>query len=329
MPGADAHPGADGPYPGRMAQGVPSVRAPDRRPVHQRVRGLLDAGRRSFSFEFFPPKDDAGEQALWAAVRRLERLAPTFASVTYGAGGSTRDRTVRITGRMAAETTIPPVAHLTCVGASRAELRAVVGQYADAGVADLLALRGDPPGGPGTPWQHHPGGLDHAVELVALIKELGSFGVGVAASPYRHPESPGLDHDARVLALKADAGADFAITQLFYDADAYFRLVDRVAALGCTIPIIPGLMPITRMAQVERFGILSGTPVPDALVASLEAAGDDPAAVRAVGIEATTALAARLLAGGAPGLHFYTLNRSTATLDIYAALGLATGADVR
>lgn len=311
-----------------MALGRASLR-PSRAPtVHESLRGLLDAGGRSFSFEFFPPKDDAGEQVLWSSIRRLERLAPTFVSVTYGAGGTTRDRTVRITRRIAAQTTVTPVAHLTCVGASRGDLRRVVGQYADAGVSNVLALRGDPPGGPGAHWEPHPQGLDHAVDLVDLLKRLGTFSVGVAASVYVHPESPSLEHDARVLVAKADAGAEFAITQLFFDADAYFELVDRVAALGCTMPIIPGLMPITRMAQVERFAVLSGTPVPQALTQSLEAVADDPAAVRQVGIEATSRLAARLLEGGAPGLHFYTLNRSTATLDIYSQLGLGASAAV-
>ena len=307
-----------------MALGRPSVRPAAGLSVQETLRDLLAAGGRSFSFEFFPPKDDEGERVLWESVRRLERLSPTFVSVTYGAGGTTRDRTVRITRRIAAETTVTPVAHLTCVGASRYALRSVVGQYADAGVRNVLALRGDPPGGPGSPWERHPEGLDYAVDLVYLLKALGRFSVGVAASPYAHPESPSLEHDARILVKKAEAGADYAITQLFFEADAYFELVDRVAALGCDIPIIPGLMPITRMAQVERFGILSGTPVPAALVQSLEAVGDDPAAVRQVGIEATSALAARLLEGGAPGLHFYTLNRSTATLDIYSQLGLAS-----
>jgi methylenetetrahydrofolate reductase (NADPH) len=305
-----------------MALGRASLR-PTRAPSLPETLGdLLAAGGRSFSFEFFPPKDDAGEQVLWSSIRRLERLDPTFVSVTYGAGGTTRDRTVRITQRIAAETTLTPVGHLTCVRASRHELRAVIGQYADAGVRNVLALRGDPPSGPGGVWEPHPAGLDHAVELVRLLKRLGTFNVGVAASPYVHPESPSLEHDARVLAMKAEAGAAFAITQLFFEADAYFELVDRVAALGCRLPIIPGLMPITRMAQVERFGVLSGTPVPDALVRSLAAVGDDPAAVRQVGIEATSRLAARLLSGGAPGLHFYTLNSSTATLDIYSELGL-------
>ena len=291
--------------------------------VPHTLRELLAAGGRSFSFEFFPPKDDAAEVALWAAIRRLEPLAPLFVSVTYGAGGSTRDRTVRITARIGAETTLTPVAHLTCVGASRADLRRVVGEYAGAGVHTVLALRGDPPGGPGTAWTPHPGGLDHADDLVRLVRELGSFSVGVAAFPDGHPESPDLEQDARVLAMKADAGAEFAITQFFFTADAYFRLLERAAAHGCTIPVIPGIMPVTNVGQLERFALLSGTPVPDPMVRRLREVADDPRAVRAVGVELAEQLCRRLLDGGAPGLHFYTLNRSTATQEVFAALGLA------
>jgi methylenetetrahydrofolate reductase (NADPH) len=297
--------------------------------VHETLAELLAAGGRSFSFEFFPPRDDAAEVQLWDAVRRVERLRPTFVSVTYGAGGSTRDRTVRITRRIAHETTLTPVAHLTCVGAARGELRQVVGRYADAGVRNVLALRGDPPGGAGGEWTRHPEGLDHADELVRLVRGLGDFCVGVAAFPDGHPESPGLEHDARVLVAKQRAGAQFAITQFFFDADAYFRLRDLAARLGGDMPIVPGLMPVTNLAQVERFAQLSGARLPSDLVARLQAAGDDPAAVRRVGVEAATVLAARLLDGGAPGLHFYTLNRSTATMEVYAGLGLAGSASRR
>jgi methylenetetrahydrofolate reductase (NADPH) len=306
-----------------MALGLPST-LPDGGPsVHESLRELLRAGGRSYSFEFFPPKDDAGEAQLWTAVRRLERLRPTFVSVTYGAGGSTRDRTVRITERIARETTLTPVAHLTCVSASVTELRRVIGQYADAGVRNVMALRGDPPGGPGAPWQPHPQGLDHADQLVRMLREMGSFCVGVAAFPDKHPESPDLDHDADVLVGKAAAGADFAVTQLFLDARAYTDLVQRVRARGCELPIIPGIMPITSLAQVRRFGQLSGVAVPAAVEQRLRRAGDDPRAVRAEGMAIATELCAELLAAGAPGLHFYTLNRSTATLEIYESLGLS------
>jgi methylenetetrahydrofolate reductase (NADPH) len=287
------------------------------------LRERLASGGRSFSFEFFPPKDDAGEAVLWEAIRRLEPLAPTFVSVTYGAGGTTRDRTTRITAGIAERTTLDPVAHLTCVGASRQELRHVIGGYADAGVRTVLALRGDPPAGAGGEWTAHPQGLNHAVELVRLIRGISRFTVGVAAFPDRHPESPDLDHDARVLVAKAEAGADFAITQFFFDPAAYFSLVERLSALGCTIPVIPGIMPVTNIKQVERFAQLSGAPLPAGVVKRLEAVRDDPAGVRRVGVELATELSAQLLGGGAPGLHFYTLNRSTATLEVFADLGAA------
>ena len=286
------------------------------------VAERLARGERSFSFEFFPPKDDAGEQVLWRAIRRLEPLAPSFVSVTYGAGGSTRDRTTRVTRQIATETTLAPVAHLTCVGASRAELRQVVGGYADAGVHTVMALRGDPPTGPGTPWIAHPDGLDHAVELVRLVREVSGFGVGVAAFPDGHPESPDLAHDAKVLAAKAEAGADFAVTQFFFDAAAYVGLLDRLAALGCAIPVIPGILPVTNLNQLERFARLSGTPVPQPVVDRLDAVRDDPDAVRAVGVELATSLCRELLDAGAPGLHFYTLNRCTATLEVFDGLNL-------
>ena len=305
-----------------MAHGLPSTRPGRSASVHESLRDLLSAGERSFSFEFFPPKDDAGEAALWAAVRRLERLRPTFVSVTYGAGGSTRDRTVRITQRIAAETTLTPVAHLTCVSASVADLRKVIGQYADAGVRNVLALRGDPPSGPDAQWSPHPDGLTHADELVGLLRSMGSFCVGVAAFPDKHPESPDLDHDAEVLVAKARAGAEFAVTQLFLDAAAYTALVSRVRGHGCDLPIIPGIMPITSLAQLRRFAALSGVAVPQHIEQRLTALGDDPAAVRAEGLAIAIELCRELLDADAPGLHFYTLNRSTATLEIYEALGI-------
>jgi len=276
----------------------------------------------SYSFEFFPPKDDAGERTLWEAIRHLERIRPSFVSVTYGAGGSTRERTVRVTGRIALETTLTPMAHLTCVGSSVAELRRVVGEYADAGIRNILALRGDPPGGPGTLWAAHPQGLNHADQLVALIRSLGSFTVGVAAFPDGHPESSSLDQDADVLVCKADAGAEFAVTQFVFDADSYVRLRDRVVARGRDLPIIPGLMPVTSFAQVRRMAQMSGTPLPPAVVSRLEAVADDPDGIREVGVQIATELSLRLLAEGAPGLHFYTMNRSLATLRVYDNLNV-------
>jgi methylenetetrahydrofolate reductase (NADPH) len=285
---------------------------------------LLSSGGHSFSFEFFPPKTDEGERQLWQAIRELEALQPTFVSVTYGAGGSTRDRTVRVTQRILEETTLLPMAHLTCVGATVAELRSVIGSYADAGLRNVLALRGDPPTGIGSQWVQTEGGLAHADELVRLVRSLGDFCVGVAAFPEKHPESASLDEDARVLAAKQEAGAEFAVTQLFFRAEDYVALVDRARAVGCTMPIVPGLMPLTNITQLERFAQLAGTAFPDGLAARFRAVGDDPTAVHALGVEAASELATELLEAGAPGLHFYTLNRSTSTREIYAGLGLDT-----
>ncbi|HET7387943.1 MAG TPA: methylenetetrahydrofolate reductase [NAD(P)H] [Nocardioidaceae bacterium] len=299
-----------------MALGLPS-RMPG---GAQTVRELIAAGERSFSFEFFPPKDAAGERQLWTTLRELEALSPTFVSVTYGAGGSTRDRTVAITERIGVDTSMTPMAHLTCVGHSRETLRRVVGTYAAAGVRNVLALRGDPPEGPSAPYSPHPGGLTYAVELVSLVKSLGEFCVGVAAFPESHPSAASVEADAQVLAAKARAGADFAITQLFFRAADYFALVDRVRALGVDIPIIPGIMPITNLAQITRMAALSGAALPAEVVERVSRFEDDPAAVRAEGIAIATELCDTLLAGDAPGLHFYTLNRSRATREIYAAL---------
>jgi methylenetetrahydrofolate reductase (NADPH) len=298
---------------------APNTRMPAR---GRTVAELMEGGGRSFSFEFFPPKDDAGEASLFQTIRELETLRPTFVSVTYGAGGTTRDRTVRVTERIASETTLTPVAHLTCVGHSRDELRTIVGRYADAGVRNVLALRGDPIGGVGQPWQPHPDGFDHAVDLVRLVRRLGSFCVGVAAFPEGHPEAASLEADAQALAAKAAAGAEFAITQLFFRAGDYVQLVERARALGCEIPIVPGIMPITSLTQIARFAELSGTSVPPDVVAELDGR-TDPAEVRAAGVQLATALCDELLAQGAPGLHFYTLNRSTATREIFANLGVA------
>jgi methylenetetrahydrofolate reductase (NADPH) len=302
--------------------GVTQTSAPVDTAEARSLRDMLGAGHASYSFEFFPPKTDEGEVLLWRALRELEPLHPTFVSVTYGAGGSTRDRTVNITQRINEETTLMPVGHLTCVGSSRAELRHVIGSYAAAGVRNVLALRGDPPGGLDAPWTPHAEGFSHAVELVRLLRELGDFCVGVAAFPEGHPECVDLETDARVLVEKEAAGAEYAITQFFFDADDYFRLLDRASRLGSTIPIIPGVMPVTNVRQIQRMAQLSGAAFPADLAERLLAVEDNPEAVRQIGVDTATKLCARLLAGGAPGLHFYTLNRSTATREIYRALNL-------
>lgn len=285
------------------------------------VPELLNRPEPSISFEFFPPKDDAGLTQLWATIEQLRQLDPTFVSVTYGAGGTTRDRTASITAKLVADTGLPTVAHLTCVGASRAELVEVVQQLTDGGVANLLALRGDPPKGYDARWTPHPHGLNRADELVELIREVSTASVGVAAFTQGHPEAPDLAADARVLAAKARAGADYAITQLFFTVEEYEQLRERATEAGVEIPIIAGLMPITNLSQIERFAKMSGVPVPQQLTERLQAVGDDPAAVRRVGIEAACELAGGLLAVGAPGLHCYTLNRAEPTMEILEAIG--------
>lgn len=281
---------------------------------------LATGGRPTMSFEFFPPRDDAGQTQLLDAITALEPLRPDFISVTYGANGSSRARTVAATRLVQERTTAITMGHLTCVSQSVDELRGAIAAYAEAGVRHILAVRGDPPGGPTAPWQRHPEGLDNATRLVELVKASGDFCVGVGAFPDGHPEHFDVDLDARILAEKEQAGAEFAITQLFFDADAYFRLVERVRAIGCGLPIVAGIMPVTNLGQIERFAALSGADLPAPVVARLRAVADDPSAVRAVGLEIATELSDRLLAGGAPGLHFYTQNRSKATAEILARL---------
>ncbi|TIC80959.1 methylenetetrahydrofolate reductase [NAD(P)H] [Nocardioides sp. GY 10127] len=286
---------------------------------------LVREGRRSFSFEFFPPKDEAGEAQLWETVRELEAYEPSFVSVTYGAGGSSRDRTLRITRRIAEETSLLPMAHLTCVGHTREELGQILDDYAAAGVHHLMALRGDPEDGPRAEWTPTPGGLTHAHELVEMAAATGQFRIGVAAFPETHPSSPSLDHDADVLALKARAGAEFAVTQMFFRAADYVDLVERVRERGVELPVLPGIMPILNLAAIRRQGELIGTEVPADVVARIAAHEGDPVSMRAEGIALAAELCAELLDAGAPGLHFYTLNRSRATREIFEKLDVARG----
>ena len=274
-----------------------------------------------YSFEFFPPKDEAGEERLWAAMSALEPIAPDFISVTYGAGGSTRDRTIRITSEITQRTSIPTVAHLTCVGSTRGELIEILQKYREAGIHSILALRGDPNGGPSAPWVPTVGGFNHADQLVELAMEVGGFEVGVAAFPDVHPASQGdLAKDVEVLIRKESLGASFATTQFFFEADSYQRLVEALAAKGSNLPIIPGILPVTNVKQLVRMSELSGTPIPTNILARFSKIEADQEAVQKLGIEIATDLCEQLLELGVPGLHFYTMNTSSATLEIYRKL---------
>ena len=274
-----------------------------------------------FSFEFFPPKTPEGEQNLFTALEELKRLEPAFVSVTYGAMGSTRDKTIEIVQRIQREFDLEAMAHFTCVGATVDELREVLDRMRDAGISNVLALRGDPPQGQ-EDWTKTEGGLEYSRELVELIGSEYAFAIGGACFPETHVHATSPEDDLRYLKEKVDAGARFLITQLFFDNAAYFDFVERARDIGIDVPIVPGVMPIQNVAQIKRITQLSGADIPAGLRAALESRGDDPEAARDLGVAFATLQCAELLRGGAPGIHFYTLNRSPATRAILAALKL-------
>ncbi|WP_433079121.1 methylenetetrahydrofolate reductase [NAD(P)H] [Dactylosporangium sp. CA-052675] len=305
-----------------MALGLPSVMAGG----PAAIGDLIANQGPTFSFEFSPPKTPEGERQLWQAIRELESLQPSFVSITYGAGGSTRDTTVAVTERVATETTLLPMAHLTAVNHSIAELRNVIGQLAGAGIRNFLLVRGDPPGDPTAEWVRHPEGVLYAEDLVRLVREAGDFSIGVAAFPYKHPRSADVESDTANFVRKCRAGADFAITQMFFDVDDYLRLRDRVAAAGCPTPIVAGIMPVTKIGTIARSQQLTGAPFPSALAERFERVAEDPEAVRRLGIDHCTEMSQRLLDEGVPGIHFITFNRSTATREVWQQLGVGARA---
>jgi methylenetetrahydrofolate reductase (NADPH) len=274
-----------------------------------------------FSFEFYPPKTEDGWQNLRHALKSLTVLQPDFASVTYGAGGSTRDRTLEVTQWLKGDLGIEAMAHLSCVGATREDLCQILDGIAGAGIENVLALRGDPPRGEAE-WRPHPGGLRYSTELAQLISERYPFGIGAACFPEVHPDAPDLGHDLRYLRQKIDSGVSFLITQLFFDNELYFAFVEEARGAGIEAPIIPGIMPITDVRQIKTITGMCGASIPASLLEQLEIRAEDPAAVLELGVSYATLQCAELLARGAPGIHFYTLNRSAATRAILSALKL-------
>lgn len=276
------------------------------------------------SFEFFPPKSDEAEANLWSAIRRLEPLNPAFVSVTYGAGGSTRERTHRTVQRIISETTLRPAAHLTCVEASRAEVDEVIEGYKAIGVDHIVALRGDPPGGDGIGGAYVPrtNGYANATELSRAINSVGGFDITVGAYPEKHPESPSLDHDIEVLKAKVDAGATRAVSQFFFDIEAFLRFRDRVRAAGVTIPLIPGIMPVSNFKGLSRMSAACGASIPDWLAAHFDGLDDDPETRKLLAASIAAETCARLQEEGFSDFHFYTLNRAELVYAICRVLGV-------
>ncbi|HEY1275040.1 MAG TPA: methylenetetrahydrofolate reductase [NAD(P)H] [Thermoleophilaceae bacterium] len=287
-----------------------------------RIRELLEHRRPVFSFEFFPPKTDDGQANLEGTLAVLKDDQPDFVSMTYGAGGTTRASTVELTRWIKQDLGIEAMAHLSCVGEPRERIQEILGQIESAGIENVLALRGDPPRGE-TEWRPHPGGLHYSVELIRLIRERFDFCVGAACFPEIHPDAPGRSADLRYAREKEEAGASFLITQLFFDNELYFDYVEEARAAGITVPIVPGIMPITNFSQIKRFTEMCGASIPEHLEEQLNGRADDPEAVAELGVAYATLQCSDLLARGAPGVHFYTLNRSPATRAILAALRAA------
>jgi methylenetetrahydrofolate reductase (NADPH) len=284
-----------------------------------RISEALATLRPFFSFEFFPPKDDDGSRRLFETIAALQPLRPAFVSITYGAGGSTRARTVSLAKQIQTETGITVVAHVTCVGSTRAELRALLDDLSRAGIVNVLALRGDPPASAGA-FQPPPGGFAHATELIAMLRRNYDFCIGAACYPEKHPEAPNAADDLARLQQKVDAGADFLVSQLFFDNATFFEFERRVRAAGLTVPMLPGLMPITNFDQIRRFVALCGATIPPKLHVEMTLRKGDSEAVEALGVAYASMQAVELLQSGAPGIHFYTLNRSPATRAIVSAL---------
>ena len=282
------------------------------------------AGDAAVSFEFFPPKTPKMEETLWEAVTALEPLAPRFVSVTYGAGGSTRERTHATVARIQRETSMAAAAHLTCVEATKAEIDAVAEEYWAAGIRHIVALRGDPPVA-GTKFASHPGGYENAAALVAGLKKLHPFEISVAAYPECHPDSADAAADIDNLKRKMDAGANRAITQFFFSPEAYFRFRDRVAAAGITAEIVPGILPVSNVAQTRKFAGMCGAEIPDWMDRLFEGLDDHPAARQLVAATVSAEMCRRLYAGGVRGFHFYTLNRAELSFAICHLLGIRTG----
>ena len=284
-----------------------------------KIRPILDRGKPVFSFEFFPPKSTQAEARLMETLWDLSRLGPDFVSVTYGAGGSTRESTLQLVSRIKNDLALEAMAHLTCVGATREELGETARRLRAAGIENVLALRGDPPEGEGA-FQAPPGGFAHASELAAFLKEQGDFCLGGACYPEGHPEAAHLEEDIRHLKTKVEAGVEFLVTQLFFDSADYFSFLEKIRSAGIDVPVLPGIMPVTSYEQVKRFTRMCGARIPAELEARLEAAGEDPLKVPTVGVEWAVRQCRELLEGGAPGIHFFTLNHSPATRAVFEAL---------